>query len=182
MTLPPNRLKAVYEYRFHMSDGQLYSHVVGGFGPLGRVKEQHMRWNVTAEPSVMDLIIDWKLRSPRNKRMRASASEQTQDQEDKLIRQFTIELRVNYADADKNEVMRKACAAAARHVFATANLLADGVKPDIAIFSDDWFAGKEEISLMQDVIQQGLDETNNGAPNAEATVSSELMAAVRDSQ
>lgn len=122
-----------------------------------------MRWNVTAEPSIMDHIIDWKLRYS--------------NEEDKLIRQFTIELRVNYADADKNEVMRKACAAAARHVFATANLLADGVKPDIAIFSDDWFAGKEEISLMQDVIQQGLDETST-AQSGEVTVSSELMQAV----
>lgn len=123
-----------------------------------------MRWNVTAEPSIMDHIIDWKLRYS--------------NEEDKLIRQFTIELRVNYADADKNEVMRKACAAAARHVFATANLLADGVKPDIAIFSDDWFAGKEEISLMQDVIQQGLDETSSTAQDGEVGVSSELMQAV----
>lgn len=140
----------------------------GGFGPLGKVREYHMVWNVTADPSTMDLIIDWKIRSPT----RAGTTE-----EDKLIRQFTIELRVNYADADKNEVMRKACAAAARHVFATANLLADGVKPDIAIFSDDWFAGKEEISLMQDVIQQGLDETST-AQNGEVGVSSELMQAV----
>jgi hypothetical protein len=136
----------------------------GGFGPLGKVREHHMGWNVTAEPSIMDYIIDWKLRY--------STVEDKQ-----LIRQFTIELRVNYADADKNEVMRKACAAAARHVFATANLLADGVKPDIAIFSDDWFAGKEEISLMQDVIQQGLDETS-AAQSGETTVSSELMQAV----
>lgn len=128
-----------------------------------------------AEPKTMDLLIDWKLRRP-------SLDLATLTEEDKLIRQFTIELRVNYADADKNEVMRKACAAAARHVFATANLLADGVKPDIAIFSDDWFAGKEEISLMQDVIQQGLDETDGSAPKAEAPVSSELMAAVRDSR
>lgn len=96
-----------------------------------------------------------------------------------MIRQFTIELRVNYADADKNDTMRTACAAAARHMFATANLLADGTKPDIAIFSDDWFAGKEEINLMQDVIQQGLDETQDAVTEGE--VSSELMAAVRDS-
>lgn len=96
-----------------------------------------------------------------------------------MIRQFTIELRVNYADAEKNDAMRKACAAAARHIHATANLLADGVKPDIAIYSDDWFAGREEIMLLEDVIQQGLDE--NPETSAESTISSELMAAVRDS-
>lgn len=75
--------------------------------------------------------------------------------------------------------MRSAIAAGARHMFATANLLADGVKPDIAIYSDDWFEGREEIELLQDVIAQGLEETSESITEGE--VSSELMAAVRDS-
>jgi hypothetical protein len=136
----------------------------------------HGEWNVTLEISAMDRLIDWKLRSPsKAKKMKTSAVTEG----DHMIRQFTIELRVNYADNEKNDTMRSAVAAGARHMFATAQLLADGVKPDIAIFSDDWFAGKEEISLMTDVIQQGIDETKDTL--VEADVSSELMAAVRDS-
>ena len=126
--------------------------------------------------STLDRLIDWKMRSPA---MARKSKTSAITEEVHLIRQFTIELRVNYADADKNETMRTACAAAARHMFATANLLADGTKPEIAIFSDDWFAGKEEISLLEDVIQQGLDETAGAVTEGE--VSSELMAAVRDS-
>lgn len=177
MTLPPDRLQAVLDYRSRKDRPGTLDYVWPSI--RGDGKEYSGEWCITAEPSVMDRLIDWKIRSAVMK-LRAEAS--PLKEEAKLIRQFTIELRVNYADADKNDVMRKACAAAARHMFATANLLADGVKPDIAIFSDDWFAGKEEISLMDDVIQQGLDETSNGAPSTEATVSSELMAAVRDSQ
>lgn len=139
----------------------------------GALIEHHGEWNVTLETTLMDRLIDWKLRSPAvARKMKTSATAE----EDHLIRQFTIELRVNYADSDKNETMRSACAAAARHMFATANLLADGTKPDIVIFSDDWFAGKEEISLMQDVIAEGTAELGDAVPEGE--VSSELMKAV----
>jgi hypothetical protein len=83
-----------------------------------------------------------------------------------MQRQFTIELRVDYADNGKNEAMRKALQAAARHVYATACLLKDGVMPQIAIFSDDFFQGHEEIKLLEDSIQQGIDalggETDQG--------------------
>lgn len=172
MTLPPNRQRAVYEYRFPHGKTRPPVHSVmrGGFGPLGTIKEHHSEWNVTAEPSVMDRIIDWKIRGP-NLRLHKEA---------RMIRQFTIELRVNYADTEKNETMQSACAAAARHMFATANLLADGTQPDIAIYSDDWFTGKKEISLLQDVIAQGKEELGDSLPEGE--VSSELMKAVRDGQ
>jgi len=98
-----------------------------------------------------------------------------------MQRMFSIELRVDYADADKNETMRTALQHAARHVFATAQLLADnGVKPQIALYSDDFFAGHEEIALLEDVIQQGLDQQAGGEATAnEDGVSSELAAAVR---
>lgn len=142
----------------------------------GVIRNLDLGQDISLQPNLMDRLIDWKLRSPSTaKQMKSSAIAE----EVHLIRQFTIELRVNYADAEKNDVMRKAIAAGARHIMATASLLADGVKPDIAIFSDDWFAGKEEINLLEDVIQQGLNETTDTIPEGE--VSSELMAAVRDS-
>lgn len=73
-----------------------------------------------------------------------------------MQRQFTIELRVDYEDKDKHEVMRKAVAAAARHVYATALLMNDQVKPQIAIFSDDFFQGHEDLKLLDDVIADGI--------------------------
>lgn len=73
-----------------------------------------------------------------------------------MQRQFNIELRVDYADNDKNETMKTALQRAARHIMATAALLADGVKPAIAIYSDDFFSGHEDIALMEDTISQGI--------------------------
>lgn len=94
--------------------------------------------------------------------------------------QFTIELRVDYADADKNEVMRTALQVTARHMFATASLLADGVKPQIAMFSEDFFDGHAEIALIEDTIQQGIDElAAAGDTSVDTGVSSELLAACR---
>lgn len=93
-----------------------------------------------------------------------------------MQRQFTIELRVDYADQEKNEAMRKALQQAARHVYATATLLADGVKPQIAIFSDDFFTGHETIALLEDTIAKGLEQINE-QPGDSDGVSSELLAA-----
>ena len=97
-----------------------------------------------------------------------------------MQRQFNIELRVDYEDAGKNEEMKKACAHAARHMFATAQLLADGVKPQISIFSDDYFQGQESIALLEDEIQKGIEQT--GQEGTTEQISSELMGAVRDQE
>jgi hypothetical protein len=93
----------------------------------------------------------------------------------KMQRQFTIEIRVDYADNGKSEVMKKAMQQAARHVYATATLLADGVKPQVAVFSDDFFTGHEEIALLEDTIAQGVEAID--ATNEEEKISGELLAA-----
>lgn len=70
-------------------------------------------------------------------------------------RQFTVEIRVDYHDDQKNEEMRKALLRAARNLYATASLLKDTVQPEVAIFSDDFYHGHQELKLMDDVIAQG---------------------------
>lgn len=125
-----------------------------------------------------DMFVDllaWKLASPRHLRKKKMTAIMRGEH---MQRQFTVELRVDYADNEKNDAMKKALAHAARHIYATAVLLADGVKPQVAVFSDDFFSGHEEIKLLDDVIQQGLDETNE-TPTEE--ISSELMGAMRSS-
>ena len=95
-----------------------------------------------------------------------------------MQRQYTIELRVDYADSGKNDTMRTALQAAARHVYATAVLLADAVKPQVAIFSDDFFAGHEQITLLEDTIKDGLSQIGDTKEDAP---SDELVQAMRDS-
>lgn len=95
-----------------------------------------------------------------------------------MQRQFTVELRVDFADADKLGPLKQVLQQVARHAFATAQLLSDNPKStQIAIFSDDFFSGKEEIALLDDVIQQGLDATGNTSGSGE--ISSELMGALK---
>lgn len=117
----------------------------------------------------LDKMIEWKSRGPAGLLWYTQRSAL-------MNRQFTIELRVDYADAEKNEVMRRALQIAGRHMFATASLLSDGVKPQIAMFSDDFFDGHAEIALIEDTIQKGLDEVGG---EGDQGVSSELIAACR---
>lgn len=96
-----------------------------------------------------------------------------------MQRQFTIELRVDFADPGKLEPLKQVLQQAARHAYATAQLISDNPKStQIAIYSEDWFSGHETISLLEDTIQQGLEATS---ATESAPVSNELMAAVNGS-
>jgi hypothetical protein len=121
-------------------------------------------------PDLLDRMIVWRMQDPRyNKRLDAV--------ETRMQRQFTIELRVDYEDAEKNPVMKEALLRAARHVFATATLLADAVKPQIVLFSDDFMVGHEEIPLLEDTLGKAIEEA--GGQEQEG-VSEEMLKAVRD--
>jgi hypothetical protein len=94
-----------------------------------------------------------------------------------MQRQFTIELRVDFADPEKLGPLKQVLQQAARHAFATAQLISDNPKStQIAIFSDDFFSGHEEIKLLDDVIQQGLDQV--GEETGSENISDELRGAV----
>ena len=143
--------------------------------PTDQYDDVIMNIDATTNPDNFVRLLDWKLNSPQQMR-KQKLTALTRGAH--MQRQFTVELRVDYADNEKNEVMRAALQHAARHVYATAVLLADGIKPQVAVFSDDFFSGHEEIKLLDDVIQQGLDETES---TGDDTISSELMGAMRDS-
>jgi hypothetical protein len=58
-----------------------------------------------------------------------------------MQRQFTIELRVDFADSEKLGPLKQVLQQAARHAYATAQLISDNPKStQIAIFSDDFFS------------------------------------------
>lgn len=95
-----------------------------------------------------------------------------------MQRTFTIELRVNYADGEKNDTMKDAIMTAAHHLYAQGLLLADGgTKPEIAAFSDDWFSSREQIELIPDKIKAGKELLSSDAGNSD--ISNELMNAMR---
>ena len=119
----------------------------------------------------LDAIIEWKIGNPRYKQFN-----QEQEQEQVMPqRQFTIELRVDYADEEKNAIMNMQLARQARHLLATATLLSDGQTPTIAAFSEDFFIGKAEIDLMLDAIGEGVKDMKAG----EDSVSQELLDAYK---
>jgi hypothetical protein len=95
-----------------------------------------------------------------------------------MQRQFTIELRVDFADPEKLGPLKQVLQQAARHAFATAQLISDNPKStQIAIFSDDFFSGHEEIKLLDDTIQEGLDAI--GEESGTEEISSELAGAFK---
>lgn len=133
--------------------------------------------DIVENPEAFNRLLEWKRGSPRELRKRKFSGITRGAY---MQRQFTIELRVDYEDPDKHQEMRKAAAHAARHMHAIASLLADnGVKPQVSAFSDDWFSGQEEINLLEDIIAQGLTETDGSGEQTEA-IDPELIRAMAD--
>lgn len=133
-------------------------------------------WNlpaILADPFGLDKLIERKMMLKRNRLDTITRGAYMQ-------RQFTIELRVDFADSEKLEELRKTLQQAARHAYATALLISDNPKStQVAIFSDDFFTGHQEIALLEDTIQQGLDAVGEESGGSDG-VSSELMAAVKN--
>lgn len=96
-----------------------------------------------------------------------------------MMRQWTIEARVDFADQEKNDTITEAIRRAAVHVNATIALLSDGQKPLVVAFSDDFFAGHAEIALLEDTLGKAITSEDVGT---EAPVSDEMLAAMRDLQ
>jgi hypothetical protein len=99
-----------------------------------------------------------------------------------MQRQFNIELRVDFKDADKNDAIKKIATMAARHLYTNASLLADGIKPQIAVYSDDWFAGHEEVKLLDDLINDGkvMTGTTEDVEKAENAIAADLIRAMNN--
>ena len=65
------------------------------------------------------------------------------------LKNWLIDLRVDFDGKEKEEIMLKAVRQAAKQLLTTAELIADKRKPDIAVHADDMFAGREEISMFE---------------------------------
>ena len=126
------------------------------------------------DDTLLDKLTRWKLGDPRHKTRR-------QLKRDGMYRQFTIDLRVDFTDPEKLAVVRKCISAAARDVYATVSLLLDkGSEPQMAAYSDDSFSGHEDISILENTVQQGREQlaTVAGAEVADEGISAEMLDAV----
>jgi hypothetical protein len=64
---------------------------------------------------------------------------------------FTIELRVPFDDKERLDIVQQAIKTAAKHVYTTTMLIADGRQPQVAIHGGDYFTPTEEIMLADDL-------------------------------
>lgn len=94
-----------------------------------------------------------------------------------MQRQWTIEARADFADQEKNDAVTQAMREAASHINAVVKLLQDGVKAQVVCFSDDFFAGHQEIDIMPDTIGKAIADCDVGE---ESPISQEMLDAFRD--
>jgi len=95
-----------------------------------------------------------------------------------MQRKITIEVCVDFADNAKNDEIRTTAKDCALRMMATCNLIADNPKATrVACWSEDFFAGHEEIALLQDPLGAVTKETIG---TSEDEISSELMGALKD--
>lgn len=98
-----------------------------------------------------------------------------------MQRQWTIEARADFAEKEKNEAIDQAFKVAAAHINATMVLLSDGQKPQVVCFSDDFFAGHQDINWLGDPLGKAIADHATSSGEV-APVSDEMLAAVRDMQ
>ena len=129
--------------------------------------------------NTMDKLVLWRRGDPRYPRYTHPQPQLTKEQ--LMQRQWNIEARADFEDADKNEVITDAIRRAAVHVNATIALLlqADGhgQKPEVVCYSDDFFTGHKEIALLEDTLGKAL--VDHGGTEQES-VSAELIAAAKE--
>ena len=63
----------------------------------------------------------------------------------------TIELRLQFSDPKKFDIVRRAAVKSATGLLAAANLISDQHKPSLALTTFDVFEGRETIKIMEDV-------------------------------
>ena len=131
--------------------------------------------NILTNPDVLDRVIIWRMNDPRYRDTRDRCKEGN------IQRQWTIEARADFADQEKNDAITESVRRAAVHINATIALLADGIKPQVVAFSDDFFAGHEEIALLKDKLGQALAD-HAETVGEEAPVSDDMLQALRDVQ
>jgi hypothetical protein len=64
------------------------------------------------------------------------------------MRKYVIELKTDFDDEEKYEVIKRMMVRAARELYTTAALMSSDRQPDIALHSKDFFHGNEDIAYL----------------------------------
>ena len=131
--------------------------------------------DILGNPDVLDQVILWRMNDPRYE------DRATRVKGLSMQKQWTIEARADFADKGKNDMIDEAVRRAAVHINATIALISDGIKPQVVAFSDDFFAGHNDIALLKDTLGEAIIEHGDQAGD-EAPVSSEMMRAMSEMQ
>lgn len=78
------------------------------------------------------------------------------------MRTYEIQLKADYVDPEKHDILLEALREAAAQIYTTALLLKDKRDPQIALQTGDLFVGTQEIALSLD----GQDEKDAERANA----------------
>jgi hypothetical protein len=128
--------------------------------------------DVLAQPDVMDQLIIWRMNDPR------FTTRETRVKGLPMQRQWTIEIRADFADPEKNEVITDLVKQAAVYLHANTALISDVQKPQIACWSDDFFKGHQEIAVHADTLGKAI--AMHGDQVGGGKVSDELLQAAAE--
>lgn len=64
------------------------------------------------------------------------------------MRKYVIELKTDFDDEQKYEIVKRMMVRAARELYTTAALMSSERQPDIALHSKDFFHGNEDIAYL----------------------------------
>jgi hypothetical protein len=125
-----------------------------------------------AQKDPLDRLIVWRMNDPR-------CTDRTNRVKGiKMQRQWTIEVRADFSDKEKNDAIDKIIKEAAVYVHANAALIADVQKPEVVCYSDDFFHGREELDLHNDKIGKAI--VAHGESIGGGSVSDELVQAATE--
>lgn len=79
------------------------------------------------------------------------------DGRNKMRRTYTLEVKIDFDDESRHDQMRKVLREAGRSAYALAMLLADNRQPQIALRSEDFFEGTQEILIKDDDDEETTD-------------------------
>lgn len=89
--------------------------------------------------------------------------------------QWRIEIRADFTNKEKIDLLSSMIVQHAVALNANVNLIKDEVKPEVVCYSDDFFHGHKEISLMDNPL--GTTIVDQDAPSDEMLAAAQSMSA-----
>ena len=132
----------------------------------------HWRGINMSNAEVLDKILRWRMSGDR--RFQCPTYENGSKKVAQI--QWRIEIRADFIDKAKIDLLSKMIVQHAVALNANVNLIKDEVKPEVVCYSDDFFHGHKEISLMDNPL--GTSIVDQDTPDAELLAAAKGMMSV----